>query len=263
MKYEENTQERKSLLKNSKHRNISSEEYPLLSSSFIFYLKIANIKISIYILISTIFYFMVHYYGKKIIKTKTVRLEYENELYQNLFVNFYFTLSLIVGFLSINRRSLHYFSFYYFTFLLYSTVFIISYFSNFYADYLINKKFMWFSFLAVINLVCMSIYLIYHFIFIIQQNKKQINNSDVTYSNIVHEINLRTDMFKISFNYFVTRWKLHKVIPSLLFKKDSFYFTQIGNFKKNDGDKSLQIGRPNDSSESTFYKTRENYSSLE
>jgi hypothetical protein len=109
----------------------------------------------------------------------------------------------------------------------------------------------------------MSIYLIYHFIFIIQQNKKQIDNPDVTYSNIVHEINLRTDMFKISFNFFVTRWKLHKIIPSLLFKKDSFYFTQIGNFKKNDGDRSLQIGRTNDSSESTFYKTRENYSSLD
>ena len=104
MKNEENIQERKSLLKNQKHRHIRSDEYPLLTSSFISYLKIANITISVYILLSTIFYFMVHYYGKKIIKTKTVRLEYENELYQNLFVNFYFTLSLIVGFLLINRK---------------------------------------------------------------------------------------------------------------------------------------------------------------
>jgi hypothetical protein len=262
MKNEENSQESKTLLKNPKYRHIRTEEYPLLTSNFNSYLKIANVTISIYIFISTIFYFMVHYYGKKLIKSKTVRMEYENELYQNLFVNFYFTLSMIVGFLTINRRSLHYFSFYFFTFLLYSTVFIISYFSNFYADYLINKKFIWFSFLAVTNLVFICIYLVYHFIFIIQQNKKQIDNSDVTYSNIVHEINLRTDMFKISFNYFVTRWKLHKVIPSLLFKKDSFYFTQIGKYKKNEGDKSLQVGRTNDS-DSTFYKTRENYSSLD
>jgi hypothetical protein len=265
MKNDEQAGETKQLLKNTKLRYAKTEEYPLITSNFSKYLKITNISILIYILFSTIFYFIVHFYGKRIIKSKTVRVEYENELYQNLFVNFYFTLSVILGFMAINRKSLYYFSFYYMTFILYSTLFIISYYSNFYSDYLVNKKFVWFSLFELVNMVFISIYLLYHFVFIIHQNKKQIENSEVTASNIIHEINLRTDMFKISFNYYVIRWKLHKLIPSLLFKKDSFYFTQLSKANAKKNDESLQVGQVSRTldSDSTFHKTRENYSSLD
>ena len=134
MKYkgDQNKNEAKSLLKNThkKHDLLNNHENNLLTNKFLTFLKIINISIFAYIIFSSIFYLIVHFYGKTFIKGKSVRLEYDTLLHQNLFVNFYFVLTTVLGFLTISKKSINYFLFYYFTMVLYGTVFTISYFST-------------------------------------------------------------------------------------------------------------------------------------
>jgi len=260
MKNEEkiNINETKRLLKNyNKGKILKMNENPLLSSKFLSFLKIVNISVLVYIIFSTIFYFIVHYYGKRVIQSKTIRIEYEQLLYQNLFVNFYFLLVALLGFNTVKKRSLYYFCSYYFTLIIYSIIFTISYFSNFYADYFINKKFLWFSLNILTVVVLIFFYIVYHFYSIVKENKNQI--TETSYSNIIHEINLRIDMFKINFNYYVIKFRLNKVMPSLLYKKEDYYFTSLN--KKNE--KTIDTKSSNLNSESTMFKTKDEFSSLD
>jgi len=50
------------------------------------------------------------------------------------------------------------------------------------------------------------------------------NIQDLPFENVYHEIALRTDMMKISFNYFIISLKLHKILPGLLYTKKDYYF---------------------------------------
>lgn len=50
------------------------------------------------------------------------------------------------------------------------------------------------------------------------------NIQDLPFETIYHEIALRTDMMKISFNHFIISIKLHKILPGLLYTKKDYYF---------------------------------------
>ncbi len=50
------------------------------------------------------------------------------------------------------------------------------------------------------------------------------NIQDLPFESIYHEIALRTDMMKISFNYFIISIKLNKILPGLLYTKKDYYF---------------------------------------
>lgn len=50
------------------------------------------------------------------------------------------------------------------------------------------------------------------------------NIQDLPFEYVYHEIALRTDMMKISFNHFIISIKLHKILPGLLYTKKDYYF---------------------------------------
>jgi len=50
------------------------------------------------------------------------------------------------------------------------------------------------------------------------------NIQDLPFENVYHEIALRTDMMKISFNHFIISLNLHKILPGLLYTKKDYYF---------------------------------------
>ncbi len=259
MKYEDNLPESKKLLKSNK--NIPKKHEPsLLSTHFLLFLKSVNISLLSYIILSTFFYLIVHYYGKRIINSKSWRIEYDNLLYQNLFVNFYFILATILGFIAISKKSLKYFSLFYLTISLYSVLFITCYLCNIYSDFFFHSKFIWFG--IIINIVNFSIfvYLIYYFVSVVNSNQRNFTSIYSTPSAIIHEIYLRTDMFKISFNHFIIRWRLHKLVPSLLYKRDSFYFTTLNRVsgsgsKEKNVDRSIHVSSTY--SGSTHYRSRD------
>jgi hypothetical protein len=50
------------------------------------------------------------------------------------------------------------------------------------------------------------------------------NIQDLPFEYVYHEIALRTDMMKISFNHFIISWKLNRILPGLLYTKKDYYF---------------------------------------
>jgi hypothetical protein len=72
MKYDDIGNETSKLIKNKQKETITlrNEDYPLLNSKFMTFLQIVNIATTAYIIVSSCFYFIVHYYGKRIIKSK-------------------------------------------------------------------------------------------------------------------------------------------------------------------------------------------------
>jgi len=234
MKYEDNNEsEGQKLLRSNRTINTLHENY-FMTRTFIMCLKAINITLLSYVLISTIFYFVVHYYGKRIINTKALRVEYDYLLNQNLIVNFFFTLSNILGFITITKRSIKLFCLFFLTLNFYSTLFVFSFLFKFQYNFFFQTKFMWVGISILIINSSIITYMIYYLVSIIYNNKNAIKNSKVPPSTIIHEINLRTDMFKISYNYLIIQTKLHKLIPSLLFKSDSYYFTTL--IKKTNSD---------------------------
>lgn len=262
--YENDNQETKNLLKD---KQILDKFYdPLFfSRGFSSGIKTINIFYLSYVVSTTILFIIIHYYGKLIIQGKATRLEYDNLLYYNLFNNFYFILAIIPGFLSISRKSLKYFLIFYMMTIIYSTFFIIYYFarSHFKTSFEIlykNENFAYFNLLVFLVNTCIFVYSLFYFISLINKNRKMLNDNSPT-SMIMHEICLRTDMMKIGFNHFVIRTKLNKMLPNILFKKDSYYYSSL----RMDNDKSeyrdqekLHIEHPKRGSEyldSTLFRT--------
>jgi hypothetical protein len=246
MKFDDSGNETSKLIKNKQKESVfpRNEEYPLLNSKFLTFLQIVNIATTAYIIVSSGFYFLVHFYGKRIIKSKSLRLEYESLLYHNLFINFFFIFSTVLGFITVKKKSLSYFFFYFFTLIMYSIIFIVSYFSEYFSDYLVNKKLIWFSYVMLFISSVLTVYCVFHFVQVLESYKTNING--LSSSGVIHEIYLRTDMLKFSFNNFMIKTKIHKLVPSLMFKKDSYYFTSL--LKKEMKSESLEV-------ESTMYKT--------
>jgi hypothetical protein len=258
--------ETQKLLKNSKTKKIFYER-DLLSKNFLLFLKVLNISFVLYIAISTIFYICVHYYGKRVFQAKTLRVEYDNLLYQNLFVNFYLILITSLGFITTKSKSTKYFALYFSTLIFYSFIFLYAYMTSLNISHFQSSKFFWFSSLIVGITAIIFVVLVFYFFSVIHENKNYLKQHSTT-NNIFHEICLRTDMVKFSFNHFLIRTRLHKFLPNLAFKKDSFYFTSLGSLKsnsKNEADKidNLEINFRKEnqcvdgSNFSTMYSRRE------
>jgi hypothetical protein len=229
-------QETHKLLKNSKNKDFFYAQTSLLSRNFLIFLKVLNIAFILYITISTIFYLCVHYYGKRVIQAKSLRLEYDSLLYQNLFVNFYFILITLLGFITTKHKSINYFALYLSSLVLYSFLFLYAYLTNLNISHFLSNKFFWFSSLIVGITAIMGVVMVFNFFSLIEENKTYLRKHSTT-NNIFHEICLRTDMLKFTFNHFLIRTNLHKFLPNLAFKKDSYYFTSLGPITSDKTDK--------------------------
>ena len=126
-----------------------------------------------------------------------------------------------------------------------------------------DKFGLYITFLSNINLV-IFIFIVYKF-FLTVKNFQQEINKGYAVNEVVHEILLTTDSFKISFNYFMIKYKINKIIPNILYKKDSYYFTTLnkGNKADNKLEKKLKNENKNCSNnsennlDSTCYRTYE------
>jgi large-conductance mechanosensitive channel len=240
--------ENKSLLK-KQHASDKFYDPLLFNNSFLLCIKIINYTLITFISLTTISYLIIHFYGKMIIRTKSVRLEAENLLYYNLFNNIYLGMIILLAYLTIRRKSLKYFTSYYLLLLTNSILFSIFYFKSG-KNIFHNEKIVYFNLIILMVNFIIFTYLIFHFVSLINSNKALIHKNSAT-SHIVHEILLRSDMMKIQFNGFLIRMKLNKYLPVLLFRKDSFYYTTLSKSDKSDNsyERSLYVDQ------STLHKT--------
>ena len=59
------------------------------------------------------------------------------------------------------------------------------------------------------------------------------NLNDIQFDKIIHEIKLKSDLAKISYNAFMIKWGFHKISKKLLYNKKDYYFMNMNNDNDN------------------------------
>ena len=184
--------------------------------------KAMNFSILFYIILSSVMYVVIHFYGKTIIKGKSHWMEYDHLLYINLFNDLFLVVILLLGLFTLNKKSNTSFIIYWSVLLLISVNHLGGINVNI---FFLNPKLKLFNFFILVMNMCLLAYTLCFWFG--QFNYIRNSLANVPIANIIHEINLRSDMMKISFNHLVIRLRLHKLIPNLTYKKSDFYF--LGN----------------------------------
>jgi hypothetical protein len=246
----QNNNEIKSLIKKIKKRE-DIDEPIFFSYNFCLLMKIFQFAFLIYIIWSTIFYILIHYYGKQIIQSNSLRIEYDNILYQNLFTNIYFTFITISGFISVSKKSIKYFLTFYLMLIIFSIFSIIEYFTDL-KIFHFSKIFIFNISILIINFV-IFVWTVYFFFSLVEHNKKIINSNNNSPS-IIHEIQLRTDMMKMGYNHFMIKTKLNKIFRNCLFTRDSYYYASLN--KPNHANADYSIIKDNHLDSTNFNSTQ-------
>lgn len=79
--------------------------------------------------------------------------------------------------------------------------------------------------ISLLIFLILNLYLLCYLIKIAIYSREFISNN-FTFKNIYHQINLRTDMLKFSYNYYVMKIGIHKLLPNIVFSKNSFYYVK-------------------------------------
>lgn len=218
-------------------KRIKSAEPEFFNASFIFISNSICLLSSLYILFTSLLYYL--NYSVSNVK------EYDNLLNSNHFVNFTFAALIILHLISLKTRIPYFY-------LAISTALFIMYFffvsnvkahSN-YSIYLQSLK-VYILIIATSLLTYLTYSLISSIIYL-----RNVISKNASFEQVYHEISLRTDMMKFSYNNLVVSLKLHKIFPSLLYKKNDFYYITCKTNNRNvyhelrkvDDDESVHIG---------------------
>lgn len=227
------------------YKSYVTKEPNFFNKTFMTISKFTSYSVAFYIVFTTILYFIIHFNLGQIIKSKSFLLEYDAILYQNLFINTIFSIFILINHYGIKYQKISAYVFLSFS----STALYFSYIS-----FLGSKDFFIFEYLQLLKVSLLglgsslSLYLVYNF-FANLNHLRNFLSDNFTFKEIYHEIALRTDMIKFSHNNFIMKYKLHKVFPGLLYKKDSFYYLTVSEGdrdrfpcqKKLDDSDSVQI----------------------
>lgn len=197
----------------NKQPNFFNKAYNILANTFCYIL-------GIYILLTLSLYVVVHFNIGSLFKSKSLLLEYDVILFSNFLVNFMFCLIILSNLYLSKRESL---PVYYFIQLV-CIVFVYLVFSYMTTKDLLLSQFI--SLMKIIFIVLSFLLTLYVSYFYIASmfHMRSFLSKNFTFDEIYHEISLRTDMMKFSYNNFIIKFKLHKIFPGLLYPRDSFYY---------------------------------------
>jgi len=208
-------------LSNKKHNQHqhTTPEPEFMNDVFCLFLKIVNFLAAVYIIISIILYLVIHFNGKDLFKSRKSYIEYDRLLFLNLFYDIFLGFTITFSYLAIYKKSNILFVVY-FGFMILACVFGFFGYSQDFDK--LNSKIRYVV-LTIFGLnIIFVIYPIFHYLRKIQYFRVSLEAFPV--ENIIHEVNLRTDMMKMGFNNFVINMKLNKLLPGITFKKEDYYF---------------------------------------
>lgn len=207
---------------NEAYKAFASKQPNFFNKSFVLLNKITSFVFSVYVVITTLLYFIVRFSSSSAFKGKTVTIEYDSLLLHNmLIINSTLVATIAMNYFGSKYRQAYVFC--YSTLVLSALYF--GYVMNLESENLIISEYLKFIKLALLTIiVTLTVYLVYHFLARIHCFRTYIGKN-FSIDEVIHEIRLRTDMLKFSYNHLIIRTKIHKYIPSLLYKRDSFYYT--------------------------------------
>jgi len=208
-------------IKNKKRpENFSSTKEPeFMNDIFCLFLKIVNFLIAVYIILSIILYLVIHFNGRDLLKSKKSFNKYDRILFLNLFYDIYLAFIIVISYFSISTKSIGLYVVYW-TLMIVACIFGMNGISQDLST--LNNKIRYGVLTLFVLNILLVLYPIFHYLRKIHYFRIALENFPV--ENIVHEIKLRTDTMKIGFNNLVIKMKLHKILPSITYKKEDYYF---------------------------------------
>jgi hypothetical protein len=216
----DNSNNLKDLTSEANYKSYSQKKPHFFNKNFSMVNNVMSFILGSYIILTTIMYLAVHFNFGTFIKSKTFLLEYDQILFHNLFINLSFGVMIFFNYLAYKNDMI---SFY---FIIDISLFTLNYF---FVSEMTAKDFFLFEFLKILKIFLISIgvslglYIVYHYLSNLNHMRNFLSNN-FSFEEIYHEVCLRTDMIKFSYNAFIIRFKLHKIIPSLLYSRDAFYY---------------------------------------
>ena len=203
------------------------------SGTFNFIVNGINYCLFLYIIFSFIIYLFFHFFALNIEvfgMTQTKFLEYDTILYKNNFNNIILACIIILGMLSVKKQNYLYFIIYLLTYALFIFSFIFK--MNFTLIPIYSYFYTIFNSLLFFGFFILSLYSILYYFQIYGIVKNNIN--DIPIDKIIHEIKLKSDLAKMSYNAFMIRHGLHKISKKLLYTKKDYYFMNMENDNDNE-----------------------------
>jgi hypothetical protein len=156
--------------------------------------------------------------NKLFLATKISLIENERAVFRNFFHSIVLTFLITLNTLASRFKSIPLFICHY----IFTTIIGIDYLIGVFgfSNVAISKIF---YYINIISSIIFTIYAAYYYTLCIGYFKY--NLEDYPIASIIHEIKLRTDMLKISYNNFLINFKVNKYFPGLLYKKHDYYFT--------------------------------------
>ena len=214
---------------NQKLKNMTSEAVykSFVSKQPKFFNKIFNITsnsiaylLGVYVVLTLSLYVIVHFNIGNLFKSKTLLLEYDSILYSNFLSNFFFGIMITSNFYLSKKDYQGVFSVIQ---LISLTALYFTFSSMTTKDFLLLQMI---SLMKITNLtlgIALFCYIVYFYVASLLFMRGFLSNN-FTFEEIYHEISLRTDMMKFSYNNFLLKFKINKVFPGLLYPRSSFYY---------------------------------------
>ena len=196
------------------------------SNNFNFIINLINYILFLYIIFSFIIYVFFHFFALNIEVfgyNESTFLLADSILLKNNFNNIILACIIILGMFTLKKQNYYYFSIYFITYSLFIFSFICK--INFTLIPLKSYTYIVFNSLLIFGFFIISIYIILFYFKIFGFMKYNLN--DIQFDKIIHEIKLKSDLAKISYNAFMIKWGIHKISKKLLYNKKDYYFMNM------------------------------------
>ena len=203
------------------------------SNTFSFIINIINYFLFLYIMFSFIFYIFFHFFALNVEVfgyNETTFISTDSMLLKNNFNNIILACIIILGMLSVKKQNYFYFIIYLSTYALFIFSFIFK--MNFTLIPIYSYFYTIFNSLLFFGFFILSLYSILYYFQIYGFVKNNIN--DIPIDKIIHEIKLKSDLAKMSYNAFMIKHGLHKISKKLLYTKKDYYFMNMENDNDNE-----------------------------
>lgn len=192
--------------------------------------------LSFYMIFSLLIYWFYHFFALHTLKPdQTVYASTDSVLLSNVFNSIILCSIVALGLLTLFKQTISCFILYMSSF----AFFFFGYGFGYNVTFLSKEEglgyliYCLFNIISFIAFMLLATYSLMFYLKSIGYFKYHLN--DVPMEDIIHEVKLRTDLAKMSFNATMIKWGLHRISKRILFKPSDYYFTNMTSEKEDSG----------------------------
>lgn len=202
------------------------------SSTLSYIITSINYFLFLYIIFSFLIYLFFHFFALNINTfkfTESTYSPYDSSLSMNNYNNLFLLVIIGFGILALKQETIFYFLLYIGTFGFFTLSFIFNANHTFLSR--LSYSYMVYHWIMISCFGILSVYCLMYYMKLIGYIKFNLN--DIPFDDIIHEVKLRIDMAKISYNGLLIKYGIHKISKKLLYSPKEYYFMNIEREREN------------------------------